>query len=73
MPRNSIHTPTPALPLVSADELRADLAALEAEAMGWIPLGEGAYLHPGAPEEAVIHVVGVPDTDMAGMNLLWLS
>ncbi len=48
----------------------ADLAAIEAESIGWLPLGDGAYLHLGKPdeEEIVITVVGVPEVGMAGMN-----
>jgi hypothetical protein len=30
--------------------LKAELAAIEAESIGWQPLGEGAYLHVGKPE-----------------------
>ncbi len=50
----------------------AELAAIDAEAIGWLPLGDGAYLHIGNPdeEEVVITVVGVPDASMAGMNVL---
>ena len=50
----------------------ADLAALEAESIGWLPLGDGAYLHLGKPdeEEIVITVVGVPEVGMVGMNVL---
>ncbi|MDO9244046.1 MAG: hypothetical protein Q7U32_09600 [Rhodocyclaceae bacterium] len=50
----------------------AELAAIEAESIGWLPLGDGAYLHIGAPdeEETVITIVGVPDASMAGMNVL---
>ena len=52
--------------------LESDLAAIEAESIGWLPLGEGAYLHLGDPDEAaqVIAVVGVPEVGMAGMNVL---
>lgn len=51
----------------------AELAAIEAESIGWLPLAEGAYLHIGKPddEEVVITVVGAPDAGMAGMNVLW--
>ncbi len=35
------------------------MIALAAESIGWLPLGEGAYLHMGKPDEAVITVVGV--------------
>ena len=50
----------------------AELAAIDAESIGWQPLGDGAYLHLGKPdeEEVVITVVGVPDASMAGMNVL---
>ena len=44
-----------------------ELAAIEAESIGWQPLGEGAYLHVGDPEALVIEVVGVPEV---GMNVL---
>lgn len=45
----------------------ADLAAIEAESIGWLPLGDGAYFHVGDPEGDVITVVGVPEVGMAGM------
>lgn len=50
----------------------AELAAIEAESIGWLPLRDGAYLHLGKPEEedVVITVVGVPEVGMAGMNVL---
>lgn len=61
--------------LIDPDELKADLAALETESIGWLPLGDGAYLHLGKPEEEeiVITVVGVPDAGMVGMNVLLLG
>lgn len=58
------------MPLITVAELQAELAAIEAEAIGWLPLGDGAYLHVGDPESLVIEVVGVPDASMAGMNVL---
>ena len=58
----------------------AELAAIEAESIGWLHLGEAAYLHVGKPEEGapegdniVIHVVGLPDAGMVDMNVLWLG
>jgi hypothetical protein len=36
----------------------ADLAQIQAESIGWIPLDEGAYLHVGL-DTPVIQVVGV--------------
>lgn len=77
------------LPLITEAKLQAELAAIEAEAMGWLPLtteeGEGAYLHMGNPlvlcrqltvnhpEPVVIEVVGVADATMAGVNVLWVG
>lgn len=45
--------------LIAKAELQAELAAIEAEAMGWLPLGDSAYLHVADPE--------------AGMNVLWVE
>lgn len=58
--------------LIDPDELKTELAAIEAESIGWLPLGDGAYLHLGKPEEeeVVITVVGVPEIGMAGMNVV---
>lgn len=48
-----------------------ELAAIEAESIiGWLPLGDDAYLHVGDLDALVIEVVGVPDAGMAGMNML---
>ena len=49
-----------------------ELTAIEAESIGWLPLGDGAYLHLGKPEEdeVVITVLGVPEVGMAGMDVL---
>ena len=48
------------------------LANLAAESIGWLPLGEGAYLHLGKPEEeaVVITVVGAhkKDTHFSCLN-----
>ena len=47
-----------------------ELAAIAAESIGWLPLGDGACLHVGDPEALVITVLGVPEVGMAGMNVL---
>lgn len=44
--------------------LRAELAAIEAESIGWLPLSDGAYVHVGDPEAPVITVTGVPEVGM---------
>lgn len=59
--------------LIDPDDLKADLAAVEAESIGWQPLGDGAYLHVGDPEALVITVLGVPEVGMAGMNVLLMG
>jgi len=57
------------------DQLQADflreLAEIEAESMGWIPLDDGVYLHLGSDEE-VVEIVGLADAGMAGANVLWV-
>lgn len=52
--------------------LQAERAAIEAESIGWLPLGNRACLHLGKPEEEemVITVTSVPDASMAGMDVL---
>ena len=56
--------------LLNLREELADLPAIEAESIGWQPLGDGAYLHVGDPEALVITVTGVPHVGMVGMNVL---
>jgi hypothetical protein len=53
------------------EDFWAELAQIQAEAIGWIPLDEGAYLHVGS-DEPVIQVVGIAKEEMAGGNVLWL-
>ena len=57
--------------LIDSDELKAELAAIEAESMGWIPLDDGVYLHLGSDKE-VVEIVGFADAGMAGANVLWV-
>jgi hypothetical protein len=49
----------------------AELAQIQAESIGWIPLDEAAYLHIGS-DEAVIQVVGIAKPEMADINVLWI-
>ena len=55
----------------------AELEAIKAESIGWLPLGQGVYYHHGdtrfSEEPIVIEVVGIPDASMAGMNVLMLT
>jgi hypothetical protein len=56
---------------VIEQDLWAELAQIQAESIGWIPLDEGAYLPVGS-DDAVIQVVGIAKAEMAGGNVLWL-
>jgi hypothetical protein len=49
----------------------AELAQIQAESIGWIPLEEGAYLHLSS-DTSFIEVVGLPKPDMQGSSVLWL-
>lgn len=57
------------------DQLQADflheLAEIEVESMGWIPLEDGAYLHVGR-DDGVVEIVGLADVGMADSNVLWI-
>lgn len=53
------------------EDFWAELAQIQTESIGWIPLDEGAYLHIGS-DEPVIHVVGIAKAEMAASNVLWL-
>jgi hypothetical protein len=54
------------------EDFWSELAQIQAESIGWIPMDEGAYLHVGS-DESVIHVVGLVKEEMAGGNVLWLT
>ena len=60
--------------LLDPHQLLTELAAIDAESIGWIPLGEFAYAHKGRDDPAEeILVVGIPDAAMSGLNVLLLS
>ena len=60
------------MPSIEAD-FWAELAQIQAESIGWIPLEEGVYLHEGCDASpSVIDVVGLPKQDMQGSTLLWV-
>ena len=58
------------MPSIEA-EFWAELAQIQAESIGWIPLDEAAYLHIGS-ETSIIEVVGIAKSDMQGTSVLWL-
>ena len=55
---------------IEADFL-AELARLEAESIGWIPLEEGAYLHVRDLNVTEVLVVGVPQAGAAVLLVGW--
>ena len=64
-----ISGPTPTAD-IEADFWR-ELAEIEAESMGWMPLGEGCYLHTGTDLSEIL-IVGSANVGMAGNNVLWV-
>ena len=54
------------------EDFWSELAQIQAESIGWIPMDEAAYLHVGS-DEPVIQVVGLVKEEMAGSNVLWLT
>ena len=54
------------------EDFWAELAQIQAESIGWIPLDEGAYLHVGS-HAPVIQVVGVVKEERAGSNVLLMT
>ena len=53
------------------EDFFTELAQIQAESIGWIPLDEGAYMHVGSDTQ-VIQVVGIATEEMADSNVLWL-
>ena len=52
------------MPEIKSD-FSAELAAIEAESIGWTPLEEGAYLHVSDDNATEVLVVGVPQAGAA--------
>ena len=55
---------------IEADFWR-ELAEIEAEAIGWLALDEGCYLHTGTHATEVL-IVGTASASLAGHNVLWV-
>jgi hypothetical protein len=54
----------PAASSIEADFWR-ELADIEAESIGWVPLAPGAYLHASDHNATEVTVVGIPQTGTA--------
>jgi hypothetical protein len=50
----------------------AELAAIQAESIGWMPLEEGVYLHVSDENVTEVLIVGLARTDMQSSNVLWV-
>jgi hypothetical protein len=57
------------MPSIESDFL-AELAEIEAESIGWIPLEEGVYLHVSDENATEVLVVGVPQAGAAVLLLI---
>ena len=57
--------------MIDAD-LNLEFEAIQGEAMGWLPIGDAAYVHIGDDDSREVIVIGVPDVNLAGANLLLL-
>ena len=68
---NAAHFHLPDDQMTKEEDFWVELAQIQAESIGWIPLDEGAYLHVGS-DAPVIQVVGVVKEEMAGSNVLLL-
>ena len=53
-------------------DFQRELAEIQVESMGWIPLDEGVYLHVSDVNAAEVLVVGLVRADMQSANLLWV-
>jgi hypothetical protein len=56
---------------IEADFL-LELAAIQAESIGWTPLESGAYLHVSDETATEVLVVGLALADMHASNVLWV-
>ena len=60
------------MPDIDSD-FSAELALIQAESIGWIPLEEGVYLYVGSDETEIIEVVGIPSAEMQGLTVLLVN
>ena len=51
-------------------DFSVELAQIQAESIGWIPLEEGVYLHVSDENSTEVLVVGVPQAGAAVLLLL---
>ncbi len=53
-------------------DFQRELAEIEAESLGWMPLEPGVYLHVSDANVAAVLVGGLARADMQTANLLWV-
>ena len=58
------------MPSIESD-FSAELAQIQAESIGWIPLEEGVYLHVSDANATEVMVVGLPQAGTAVLLVSW--
>jgi hypothetical protein len=56
--------------MIDPADFNLELQEIAAESIGWLPLGDRAYLHVGSEETEIIEVVGIPTPEMQGLTVL---
>ena len=56
--------------MIDPADFKLELQEIAAESIGWLPLGDRAYLHVGSQETEIIEVVGIPGAEMQGLTVL---
>jgi hypothetical protein len=56
--------------MIDPADFKLELQEIAAESIGWLPLGDSAYLHVGSQETEIIEVVGIPSAEMQGLTVL---
>jgi len=56
--------------MIDPADFKLELQEIAAESIGWLRLGDRAYLHVGSEETEIIQVVGIPKAEMQGLTVL---
>jgi hypothetical protein len=56
--------------MIDPADFKLELQEIAAESIGWLPLGDRAYLHVGSQATEIIEVVGIPSAEMQGLTVL---
>ena len=53
-------------------DCQREIVQIQSKIIGWISLGEGAYLHTADEEATEVLVAGLAHADMQASNVLWV-